>query len=75
MSEKVHNCNLCKNTKLFSKIGNVCFGKKHRGKIISEDDAICEEYEFGGFIELSEKLKKIPEVQLKLNTSKIVRKD
>lgn len=57
--ENNHNCNLCKHAKIFPKIGNICYGKKYRGKVIEKDDTICEEYEFGGFVELSEKLSKI----------------
>lgn len=59
-----HNCNLCKKTKVFCEIGNVCFGERYRGKIIDKDDTICDEYEFGGFIELSEGIKNIPTVSL-----------
>ena len=40
-------------------IGNVCVGEKHKGKVIKYDDAICDEYEFGGFIELSENIQKL----------------
>lgn len=64
MNGKCHNCNLCKKSKLFPKIGNVCLGEKYRGKIIEDNDKICEEYEFGGFIELAEGLKKIQEMRL-----------
>lgn len=64
MNEKGHNCNLCKKSELFPQIGNVCLGEKCRGKIIEDNDTICEEYEFGGFIELAERLKKIPEAGL-----------
>lgn len=64
MSEKGHNCNLCKNAKCFGKLGTVCFGVKYRGKIIKKyddikDDKVCDEYDFGGFIELSENIQKL----------------
>lgn len=58
MEHKGHNCNLCKNTTLL-KIGKICIGKKFEGKIIEKDDKICDEYEFGGFIDLSQKLTQI----------------
>lgn len=60
MSDKGHNCNLCKNKIYISQIGNVCFGEKFRGKIIENNDKICDEYKFGGFIDLAEKIAKIP---------------
>lgn len=75
MNEKGNNCNLCKNTMIFPRIGKICFGKKYRGKIIDDNDKICEEYEFGGFIELAEGLKKIPEVKLNPQTVKILDED
>ena len=56
VENKGHNCNLCKNTKIFPQIGNVCIGDKRKGKIIDADNKICEEYEFGGFIELRESI-------------------
>lgn len=57
MKNKGHNCNLCKKTKYLSAIGsNVCTGEKCRGKVIKRDNSICDEYEFGGFIELQGKI-------------------
>lgn len=45
--ENRHNCNLCKKTTIITQIGAICLGNKYRGKVIEEDDAICDEYEFG----------------------------
>lgn len=61
MINKGHNCNLCKNAKYFSGLGNICLGKKHRGKVVelNVNNVICNEYEFGGFIELAKAIKKI----------------
>lgn len=56
MPPKGHNCNLCKNKTYISRIGNVCTGEKFRGKPIEKDDTVCDEYEFGGFIELEESI-------------------
>lgn len=75
MNGKEHNCNLCKNAKAFLKVGNVCFGKKFRGKIIDENDTVCEEYEFGGFIDLAKSIKDIPEVKLNPQTVKTLDED
>ena len=55
-----YNCNMCKNAKMCLPVGNICLGEKFRGKVIKYDDTICDEFEFGGFIELSESIKKIP---------------
>lgn len=55
-----YNCNMCVKAKMCLPIGNVCFGEKFRGKVIKYDDTICNEFEFGGFIELSESIQKIP---------------
>lgn len=68
MRNKGNNCDLCKNTRILPKIGKICVGKKFCGKVIDDDNnTICEEYEFGGFIELAEGIKKIPGVQFNLD--------
>lgn len=60
MSLSGHNCNLCKKTTMISRIGAICLDGKFRGKPIKHDDTICEEYEFGGFIELTKGIASIP---------------
>lgn len=62
MSETCHNCNLCKKATMISRIGAICLGEKFRGKPIKHDDTICEEYEFGGFIDLAKEVLSIPNV-------------
>ena len=57
MGSKGHNCNLCKKAKYLSSIrSNVCTGDKFRGKVIKHSDTICDEYEFGVFAELQERI-------------------
>ncbi len=55
-----HNCNLCKKTTIIPLVGAICFGERFRGKPIERDNAICDEYEFGGFIELAKGILNIP---------------
>lgn len=57
-----HNCNLCKKKTIIPQIGVICFGEKFRGKNIEKNNEICEEYEFGGFIDLAKEVLSIPNV-------------
>lgn len=59
MNKNGNNCNLCKSAKYIPHYGNICIGEKCRGRIIDNNDTICDEYEFGGFIELEERIKNL----------------
>lgn len=61
MNGTKHNCELCMHAVALSVLGKrcMCTESKHFCRSVSENDEICERYQFGGFTDLAKDIENI----------------